>query len=79
MNERRDFLKTTAAAASVIALNFAPRAFAQSSPMYTNIIHTKENPGMWAQKAHIHLPEVTIDKKKLRWLPIIPCRTDILS
>jgi superoxide reductase len=65
MNERRDFLKTTAVTASILALNTVPRAFAQSNPMYTNIIYTKENPGIWARKAHLHVPVVTIIREKV--------------
>ncbi|MBU1344289.1 MAG: desulfoferrodoxin [Proteobacteria bacterium] len=65
MNDRRNFLKSTAAAASIMALNSVPRAFAENLPMYTNIIHTKSNPGIWAQKAHLHVPEVTVLQDKI--------------
>ncbi len=65
MNNRRNFLKTTAAAASVLALNSVPRAFAENMPIYTNIIYTKGNPGIWAQKAYLHVPEVTIIREKV--------------
>jgi superoxide reductase len=60
MNDRRHFLKTTAAAASILAFNSVPRAFAQSTPLYTNIVYTKDNPGKWEQKVGSHAPVVTV-------------------
>jgi superoxide reductase len=59
MNDRRNFLKT-AAAASVIALTTAPLSFASTSAAYTNIVYTKDNPGKWAGKEGSHAPQVTI-------------------
>ena len=66
MNDRRFFLKTTAAAASILALNSVPRAFAESTPMYTNIIFTRDNPGKWGQKVDSHAPKVTITGDKVK-------------
>jgi superoxide reductase len=60
MHDRRDFLKTTAAAASVLAISTVPRAFAAETAQYTNIIYTKDNPGRWAEKVASHAPEVTV-------------------
>ncbi len=66
MNSRRDFMKTTAAIASVMAFNSIPKAFAGTAPMYTNIIYTRDNPGRWAQKADSHAPEVTVTAGKIK-------------
>lgn len=59
MYDRRNFLKT-AAAASVLAFTTAPIAFAAGSAEYTNIIYTKNNPGKWAGKEGSHAPQVTV-------------------
>ena len=66
MNDRRDFFKTIAVAASILALNSVPRAFAASLPMYTNIIYTRDNPGKWGQKVDSHAPEVTVTGDKVK-------------
>lgn len=64
MYDRRDFLKT-AAAASVIALSASPLAFASDAPEFTNIIFTKDNPGRWAGKEGSHAPQVTVTGSKV--------------
>ncbi len=66
MNDRRNFMKTTVAIASISAFNSIPRAFAESTPMYTNIIYTKDNPGKWSQKVDLHAPEVTVTGDKIK-------------
>ena len=65
MHDRRDFLKTTAVAASVLAVSSLPRAFAASTAMYTNIIFTKDNPGMWSGVVASHSPQVTVTGSKV--------------
>jgi superoxide reductase len=60
MYDRRDFLKTTAAAASVLAISTVPQAFAADTALYTNVIYTKDNPGRWTEKVGSHAPEVTV-------------------
>lgn len=65
MNDRRDFLKTTATAVSVMALASVPLAFASSSTEYKNIIFTKDDPGKWASKESIHVPMVTVEGNKV--------------
>ncbi|MDD2463873.1 MAG: desulfoferrodoxin family protein [Desulfobulbus sp.] len=60
MQDRRDFLKTTALTASVLAVGSASRALATETASYLNIIYTKDNPGKWATKVGSHAPEVTI-------------------
>lgn len=64
MHDRRDFLKTTAAAASVLAISSVPQALA-SGAKYTNIIYTKENPGRWADVVGSHSPQVTVTGSKV--------------
>jgi superoxide reductase len=59
MQDRRDFLKT-AAAASVLVFTAAPKAFAEGKGDNTNIIFTKENPARWAGKEGLHVPKVTV-------------------
>lgn len=61
MQDRRDFLKTTALTASVLALGSVPSASATETAPYTNIIYTKDNPGRWAGKEGIHVPEITVN------------------
>ncbi len=64
MNDRRNFLKT-AATASVLAFTTTPLAFATDTPEYTNIIHTKDNPALWAGKEGIHVPQLTVTGSKV--------------
>jgi len=61
MNTRRDFLKTAAAAASVLTLASTRMSLAAEPKTYTNIIYTKDNPGKWAGKESIHAPQITIN------------------
>jgi len=65
MNDRRDFLKTTAVAASLIAFSSIPKSFAAEKVEYTNIIFTKENPARWKGKESLHVPEVTVTGSKV--------------
>jgi len=60
MHNRRDFFKTTAIAASALAMSSVPRVFAASTIPYTNIIFTQNNPGRWAGKEGLHVPQVTV-------------------
>ena len=65
MNDRRDFLKISLAAASVLAMSSVPRAFAADANKFTNIIYTKANPGKWADKVASHAPQVTVTGSKV--------------
>lgn len=67
MQNRRNFFKTTAAAASIAALGSIPGAFAAvTTPItYTNIVYTKDSPGQWASKVGSHLPQVTVTGTKV--------------
>ena len=65
MNDRRDFLKTTAVAASVLAISSVPKVFAAATSKDTNLIFTKENPGRWTGKEGIHVPQITVTGNKV--------------
>ena len=65
MYDRRDFLKTTAVAASVLAMSSVPRVFAAETSKNTNLIFTKDNLGRWAGKEGLHLPQVTVTGNKV--------------
>ena len=68
MHNRRDFLKTTAVAASVLAMSSVPQVFAadtSKTAKYTNIIFTKDNPGMWTGKEGAHAPQVMVTGNKV--------------
>lgn len=65
MHDRRVFLKSAAAAASVLAISSAPLAFATGNAEYINIVFTKANPGRWAGKEGLHVPQVTVTGSKV--------------
>lgn len=65
MNNRRDFLKTTAAVTSVLAVNAVSQVFAAEMTPYSNIIYTAANPGKWDGKQGSHAPQVTIANGKV--------------
>jgi len=64
MTDRRDFLKTTAVAASVMALGSSATAFASSAP-YAGVVYTKDQPGQWAKKVGTHAPGVKVEGSKV--------------
>lgn len=63
MTDRRDFLKTTAVAASVMAFGTTATVFASSAP-YAGVVYTKDQPGQWAKKVGSHAPEVKVEAGK---------------
>ncbi|CAK8714489.1 MAG: superoxide reductase [Candidatus Electronema aureum] len=64
--DRRDFLKTAAAAASVVAVGSAASAFAaDAAPSLAGIVYTKEQPGQWKGKEGSHAPTVTVEGSKV--------------
>jgi len=65
MQDRRDFLKTTAVAASMMAMSSISKAYAKELTEYTNIIYSKNNPGRWADKVGSHAPEVKVTGEKV--------------
>jgi len=60
MKDRRDFLKTTAVAASVMAGGLPAAAFA-SAGSWAGVIYSRKQPGQWAEKAATHVPAVTVE------------------
>jgi len=64
MTDRRDFLKTTAVAASVVALGSATSVLAASAP-YAGVVYTRDQPGQWAKKVGSHAPEVKVEGGKV--------------
>ncbi len=64
MTDRRDFLKGGMVAASALVVGSANLAVA-ATPMYTNIVYTKANPGKWSKKVGSHLPSITIEGNKV--------------
>ena len=60
MNDRREFLKTAALAATTLTLASTGVAFASPPENLTNIIYTADNPGKWEKKVGLHTPQVTI-------------------
>jgi len=63
MTDRRDFLKTTAVAASVMAIGSTATVFASTAP-YAGVVYTKDQPGQWAKKVGSHAPEVKVEGGK---------------
>jgi superoxide reductase len=67
MINRRDFLKTTAVAASIAAVGSTATAFAadSASPSHAGIVYTKDQQGQWEGKAGSHAPEVKVEGGKV--------------
>ncbi len=65
--DRRDFLKTAAAATAAAAAGSAVSAFAaeETAPSLTGIIYTKEQQGRWEGKAGGHAPQITVEGGKV--------------
>ena len=60
MKDRRDFLKTTAATASLLAISSFPRPAAAADLKFKNIIYTQDDPGRWEGKQRTHVPQVKV-------------------
>ena len=66
MIDRREFLKTTAVAASAVAVSSAATALAGGeSAALAGIIYTKGQEGQWAGKAGSHAPQVKVEGSKV--------------
>ncbi|MCI5144986.1 MAG: twin-arginine translocation signal domain-containing protein [Candidatus Electrothrix sp. AR3] len=59
--DRRNFLKTTAVAASAVAVSSAAPAFAAKSAPPLGVVYTKDQQGQWEGKAGSHAPEVRVE------------------
>ena len=65
--DRRDFLKTAAAATAAVAASSAVSAFANEAkvPSLAGIIYTKTEQGRWEGKAGGHAPQITVEAGKV--------------
>ena len=65
--DRRNFLKTAAAATAAAAAGSAVSAFAaeEAVPSLPGIIYTKEQQGRWEGKAGGHAPQITVEAGKV--------------
>ncbi len=74
--DRRDFLKTAAAATAAVAASSAVSAFAnESAPSLLGIIYTKEQQGQWEGKAGSHAPQITVEAGKVLVVTAHPMTT----
>ena len=71
MINRRDFLKTTAVAASTVAISSTATAFA-GSPSHAGIVYSKDQQGQWEGKAGSHAPEVNVEGGKVTVTTVHP-------
>ncbi len=68
MIDRREFLKTTAVAASAAAVASTANAFAGDAgdtATYAGIVYTEAQQGQWQGKAGSHAPKVTVAEGKV--------------
>jgi len=75
MHDRRDFLKTTATAASLMAISSFPLA-AAADMKFKNIIYTQADPGRWEGKQGAHVPQVQITGSKVAVVTKHPMSND---
>jgi superoxide reductase len=61
MTDRRNFLKTTAAAAAVVLFGTRKQAGAADCEQFSGIVYTADNPGMWEKKVGSHAPVVAVE------------------
>ena len=64
MSSRREFLKSSAVAATVLALSSTLPVQASGST-FSGVIYTKDNPGKWGKKVGSHLPSITVEGSKV--------------
>jgi len=64
MSTRREFIKSSVVAASVLALSKAIPVQA-SENSFPGVIYTKDNPGKWGKKVGSHLPSITVEGSKV--------------
>jgi superoxide reductase len=63
MNSRRDFFKKSGLMAVGMVIGHSSKVLASSGSFPEGIIYTKENPGRWAKKVAIHVPDVNVEGK----------------
>ena len=64
MSSRREFIKSSVVAASVLALSKSLPVQASGSA-FPGVVYTKDNPGKWGKKVGSHLPSITIEGSKI--------------
>ncbi|WPD23038.1 MAG: desulfoferrodoxin family protein [Candidatus Electrothrix scaldis] len=74
MIDRREFLKTSAVAASALAITSGSKVFAAEAgeSCHAGIVYTKDSQGQWEGKAGSHAPEVTVEKGKVSIVTVHP-------
>ena len=65
MQHRRDFLKSTAATASLLAVSSLPQPALAADTKFKNVIFTQDDPGRWEGKQRVHVPQVKIRGSKV--------------
>jgi superoxide reductase len=66
MIDRREFLKTSAVAASAVAVASSAPVFAgDPAPSHAGIVYTEQQQGKWQGKAGSHAPKVTVAEGKV--------------
>lgn len=65
MSNRRDFLKVSLIAAATAGLAGSVPAFAEAVKLPKGLIYTKDDPGMWAKKVKLHVPDVKVADGKV--------------
>ena len=64
MSSRREFIKGSVVAASLLTLGKALPAKASANTL-GGVIYTSDNPGKWGQKVGSHLPSITVENNKV--------------
>ena len=64
MSSRREFLKSSVVAASILALGRALPVQASVDTL-SGVIYTKDDPGKWGKKVGSHLPSITVEGSKV--------------
>jgi len=64
MSSRREFIKGSVVAASLLTLGKVLPAKASAKTL-NGVIYTKDNPGKWGKKVGSHLPSITVENSKV--------------
>ena len=65
MIDRREFLKTSAVAASAVVASSAPVFAGDTAAPHAGIVYTEQQQGKWEGKAGSHAPKVTVAEGKV--------------
>jgi superoxide reductase len=74
MIDRREFLKTSAVAASAVAVASGSKVFAAEAKeaCHVGIVYTEQQQGKWEGKAGSHAPKVTVADGKVSVVTVHP-------